>query len=117
MIDFFKNFFHNQELTETLAVLAAMVPDWKRARSKLQKRCIRNQTDAWWWTSRHNVRNVSISSTHQEGDRNLGDTLTTPVAVAVNGKTLIRNIHLKYVDGLTIAKIVLNVENGSGRDN
>ena len=51
-----------------------------------------------------------------EEDRNQGDNLTRPV----NGKTLIRIIHLKYVNDLTIAealtlkKNVLNVENGLG---
>ena len=47
-----------------------------------------------------------------EEDRNLGEQLTRPV----NAKTNMRNIHLKYVDDLTIAealklKNVLNVEN------
>ena len=47
-----------------------------------------------------------------EEDRNLGEQLTRPVSA----KTNMRNIHLKYVDDLTIAeamklKSVLNVEN------
>ena len=46
-----------------------------------------------------------------EEDRNLGEQLTRPV----NAKTNMRNIHLKYVDDMTIAealklKNVLNVE-------
>ena len=36
----------------------------------------------------------------QEEDRNIGEKLTR----AVNAKTHIRNIHLKYVDDLTIAE-------------
>ena len=51
----------------------------------------------------------------QEEDRNIGEKLTR----AVNAKTHIRNIHLKYVDDLTIAealklKNVLKVENNRG---
>ena len=151
LIDFISYILHNQELTEPLAVLAAMI-DFKKAFNRQNHAILVTKlgdmgVPGWllkivvgFLTDRELVVNYKGETSERkqmpgggpqgtvlgmflflvlindagfdEEDRNLGEKLTRPV----NAKTHIRNIHLKYVDDLTIAeaiklKNVLNVEN------